>query len=195
MKLTILHQETNSRLELLLRTFLGWLYIYLPHGFLLFFVGIWSAILTFISFFIILFTGKYPQSYFEFQVGLYQWHLRVNAAMFNLVDGYPAFGVKSSEDKVKLEATNPESLSRLLLIVKLLFGFLYVGVPHGFLLFFRFIGAFVISFLGFWAILFTGKMPASFHSFLTGTLRWSMRVTFYLLFMTDEYPPFTGKEI
>ena len=38
MKLTIKHQETYSRLELLLRTFFGWLYILIPHYFVLLFV-------------------------------------------------------------------------------------------------------------------------------------------------------------
>ena len=40
MKLTIEHQESYSRGELLLRTFFGWLYIVIPHLFILLFVSL-----------------------------------------------------------------------------------------------------------------------------------------------------------
>ncbi|MFC2155921.1 hypothetical protein ACFLRB_05480 [Acidobacteriota bacterium] len=62
MKLTIKHQESYSRGELLLRTFFGWIYIVIPHDFALWLVGIWAGILSFLAWWVILFTGKYPQS-------------------------------------------------------------------------------------------------------------------------------------
>jgi len=67
MKLTIKNQERYSRGELILRTLFGWIYIAIPHGFLLFFVGIWSSILSFVAFWIILFTARYPQSFLNFR--------------------------------------------------------------------------------------------------------------------------------
>ncbi|NQY67733.1 MAG: DUF4389 domain-containing protein, partial [Flavobacteriales bacterium] len=90
MKLYIERQESYSKTELLLRGFLGFLYIDLPHAFLLMFFGIWSRILTFLSMWIILFTGRYPESFFEFQVGLMRWNVRWKARSYNLADGYPA---------------------------------------------------------------------------------------------------------
>lgn len=53
MKFDITQQESFSRSELLLRTFLGWLYITVPHTLVLFFVGIWSSILHFIAWWVI----------------------------------------------------------------------------------------------------------------------------------------------
>ena len=103
MKLTIQHQERYSRGELLLRTLFGWLYILIPHVFILVFVGLWGAILQFVAFWIILFTGRYPQSMFEFQVGLMKWNLRVSARLYNVSDGYPAFGVKSTDENTDLD--------------------------------------------------------------------------------------------
>jgi hypothetical protein len=195
MKLTIQHQERYSRLELLLRTFFGWLYMALPHGFILMFLGIWSAILTFVAFWVILFTGRYPQSMYEFQVGNMRWGIRLRARMINLSDGYPGFGINASDDHVTFEMAYPESLSRGLLLLRLFFGWIYVIIPHGFMLFFRSIATWVVIFLAWWIVLFTGEYPASFHSYATGLLRWSARVNAYMLFMTDEYPPFTGKEV
>jgi hypothetical protein len=194
MKLNITHQESYSRGDLLLRTFFGWLYILLPHFFLLIFVSIWANILTFISWWVILFTGRYPQSFFEFQVGLHRWSTRLNARMFNLVDGYPEFGVNGTDDRTSLEIPYPESLSRGTLLLKTFLGIFYVMIPHGFCLFFVSIWAQILSFISWWVVLFTGKFPASFHEYIVGLLRWSMRVNLYIGLMTDEYPKFSGKE-
>ena len=194
MKLTITHQEKYSRGELLLRTFFGWLYIGIPHLFLLFFVGIWSAILSFVTFWVVLFTGRFPESIFKFQIAMSNWSLRVEASLLNLVDGYPEFFPSGKSDKVSLEVPRPERVSRGLVIVRLLFGMIYVGIPHGICLGFRLIGTGVLQFLAWWAVLFTGTYPSRWHAFNVGTYRWSTRMSLYLGYFTDEYPKFTGKE-
>src|SRR5258708_1920874 len=136
MTFTIKRAESLSRGELLLRTIFGFIYIYLPHGFILIFVALWGAILGFISWWIILFTGRYPQSYFEYQVGLIRWATRLRARQFNLTDGYPAFGIDSKDEAITVDVEYPESLSRGTLLLRAFFGWLYVGIPHGFCLFF-----------------------------------------------------------
>ena len=194
MKLSITRQESYSRGELLLRTLFGWLYIAIPHGFLLFFLGIWSAILAFVTFWIVLFTGSFPQSIFEYQYKLMKWSLRLQATMFNLVDGYPAFGLDGTSEKVNLELAKPEKVNQGMVIVRALFGFIYVMIPHGFCLYFRMIGTAVLAFLGWWAVLFTGKYPEKWHGFNVGTFRWALRISLYLGYFTDLYPTFSGKE-
>ena len=194
MKFTIQHQERYSRGQLLLRSFFGFLYIGIPHIFLLFFVGIWAAILMFCAWWVVLFTAKYPRGIFDFQVKLYNWQTRLSASMYNLVDGYPPFGVNGKSDKVSLEAEYPEKLSRGLLLLRLLFGYFYVMIPHAFCLLFRAIGTYIVMFLAWWAVLFTGKYPATWHAFVVGQLRWGLRINLYMGFMTDQYPPFSGKE-
>jgi len=193
MNFEVKHQETYSRGELLLRSIFGYIYIVIPHMFILMFLGIWSQILTFISFWVILFTGSYPESFFNFQVNLMKWSTRVNLRLYNLSDGYPAFGLEVEDDAFTLDIPYPETLSRGMALVKMLFGAFYVGIPHGFILIFRMIATMVLLFLAFWAVLFTGEYPESWHRFNVGTLRWTLRVNLYLLFMTDDYPPFTGK--
>jgi hypothetical protein len=194
MTLTIKHQEKYSRGQLILRTLFGAIYIGIPHFFLLFFVGIWSAIISFITFWAVLFTGKFPESFFNFQIGFNNWSLRLQATLANLVDGYPAFFPKGTSDSVKLEVKRPEKVSRGLVILRLLFGGIYVGIPHGFCLFFRAIATAFLGFLAWFAILFAGKYPARWHAFNVGTYRWSTNVSLYLGYFTDEYPKFTGKE-
>lgn len=194
MNFTVTHQESYSRGDLLLRTFFGWLYIGIPHFFMLFFASIWSAILSFIAWWSILFTGRYPESFYNFQIGLAKWNLRVSARMFNLADGYPSFGASGTDDKTDIVIEYPENLSRGTLLLKTFFGFFYVMLPHSFCLFFRFIATQFLVFLGWWVILFTGKLPQSWHNFIVGTLRWQQRVSLYMGLMTDKYPPFSGRE-
>jgi hypothetical protein len=195
MRLRVTHQERYSRGELLLRTIFGFFYIMLPHLFVLFFMSLWGAVLGFIAFWVVLFTGKYPQSMFEFQAGLIRWNLRLNARLLNIADGYPAFGINATDDKVLFEIENPERISRGLVLVRLFFGFFYVMLPHGFVLMFYGIWVMILSFLAWWIVLFTGKYPKSFHNDMVGYLRWSERVNLYMSFMTDKYPPFTGNEL
>ena len=195
MKLTIQHQERYSRGELLLRTFFGWLYILIPHYFLLMFVGLWGVILQFVAFWVILFTGRYPQSMFEFQVGLLKWSIRLSARMFNVSDGYPAFGIKSTDEYTDLVVPYPEKVSRGLMLLRLFFGIFYVYLPHMFILYFRAVFVGILTFLAWWVVLFTAKYPDFMFDWVTGQIRWIMRVSLYMMYMTDTYPPFTGDEL
>lgn len=195
MKLSIQHQESYSRGELLLRTFFGWIYILIPHYFLLVFVGLWGAILQFVAFWVILFTGRYPQSMFEFQVGLLKWSLRLSARLLNVSDGYPAFGIKSTDESTDLVIPYPEKVSRGLVLLRLFFGIFYVYLPHMFILYFRAIFVGVLIFLAWWVVLFTGKYPDYMFDWVTGQIRWQLRVALYMMYMTDTYPPFTGDEL
>lgn len=195
MKLSIKHQESYSRVELLLRTFFGWIYILIPHYFLLLFVGLWGAILQFAAFWVILFTGRYPQSMFEFQVGLLKWSLRLSARLLNVSDGYPAFGIKSTDEYTDLDIPYPEKVSRGLVLLRLFFGIFYVYLPHMFILYFRAIFVGILIFLAWWVVLFTGKYPDYMFDWVTGQIRWQLRVTLYMMYMTDTYPPFTGDEL
>lgn len=195
MKLKVNHQESYSRLELLLRTLFGALYIALPHGFLLFFVMIWSQILKIIAFWAILFTGKYPKSLFDFQAGLIRWNIRLSARLYNLADGYPAFGIGGSDEYTSFEPEYPENVSRGLMLLRFFFGSIFVYIPHYFILFFRSIFVSILIFLAFWIVLFTGNYPETMQSWVVGQLRWGTRVGLYMSYMTDKYPAFTGDEL
>ncbi len=193
MQLYIEHQESYSRSSLLVRSIFGLFFIVFPHTVALAIAGLWGAVLRFISFWVILFTGRYPESMFEYQVGLMNWSLRLNATLLNLVDGYPPFGVSSRPDNVQLVVEYPESIDRGLVLLRVFLGAFYVVLPHGIVLYFRTLLGLVIAFLAFLAVLFSGHYPKGFHNFMVGTLRWQTRISLYMSFMTDEYPPFSSK--
>jgi hypothetical protein len=187
------YPERLSRGILLLKTFLGWL-ILIPHCICLGFLVFVASFVIIISWFAVLFTGKYPKSLFNYMVGLQNWGIRIGAYYYLLRDEYPGFGFESSYP-ASFKVTYPEKLSRGILLLRTFFGWIYVGIPHVFCLYFRLIGLMFVLFVAWWAILFTGKIPKSMFSYISGTFRWSCNFGAYLMFLTDEYPPFTGKEV
>ncbi|MDB9873796.1 DUF4389 domain-containing protein [Flavobacteriaceae bacterium] len=194
MKLSVTYQESYSRSELLLRTIFGPFYIVLPHVFLLLFMGLWGTILSLIAFITILFTGRYPESMFEFQVQLLRWQLRVNARIQHLSDGYPSFGLSGTDEYTSFEVEYPERISRGATLLRIIFGVIYVILPHAFILYFRILWGSILQIYAWFSVLFTSKFPKSAHNFLVGTLRWQYRVNLYMANMTDVYPPFSGDE-
>lgn len=192
MELYIKYQEEYSKSQLLMRAFFGFFYILIPHGFMLMFAGILGYIYSIIGIFSVLFTGVYPENMFHYQVGLQRWSLRVNARMLHLVDGNPPFGRDAEDELVNLEVPYPEQLSQGDAIKKFFIGWL-LAIPHVFILYFRFIGAMVLTQLAFWVILFTGHYPPGWHKFVVETLRYSVRVGLYFGYLDDRYPPFSGK--
>ncbi len=76
--------------------FVKWLLI-IPHWWLLSLLVWGSAFATFLSWWAILFTGRYPRSLFEFNVAVQQWSARVNGyAVLLATDEYPPFSLGRS---------------------------------------------------------------------------------------------------
>ena len=92
-----------------------------------------------------------------------------------------------------LSIERPEKLSRGILILRLLFGWAYIGIPHGVCLALYGIAVAIIAIIAWFAVLFTGKYPEGMFKFIEGYFRWQWRVQSYWVFMTDKYPPFSGE--
>ena len=89
----------------------------------------------------------------------------------------------SSRVEVRFGSTQPQR--RWTVLIRFI-----LVIPQIIVLFFVGIGAAVVAFLGWFAALFTGRLPESFAKFLLGYIRWSTRVYAYSFLMTDVYPPF-----
>lgn len=193
MKFGVKHQDSYSRGELLLRSFFGFFYIIIPHMFVLLFVSIASSFVNMIAFWAILFTGKFPPGLFNFQLGVRRWNLRLGARLSNLSDGYPAFGINAEDPNTMIEMEPPVKSNRGTVLLRAMFGFIYVIIPHFFCLAFLMYAKGFVGMIAFWVILFTGKYPAGMHRFVVGVDRWAFRVGAYMTYMTDTYPPFSLK--
>ena len=193
MQFNVAYQSSYSRGALLLRSFFGWLYIGIPHIFVMMFVNIYTCILAFIAWWVVLITGKYPRSWFDTQVKMLAWQMRLQAALNNLTDENPAIGLNGTSKSVTLKVDYPASLSRGKVLLRAFFGFIYVMIPHGFCLTFRMWLGSIFMLVAWWVVLITGKYPQSMFDFNVGSLRWMLRINLYWALLTDEYPPFSGK--
>ncbi len=67
-------------------------FLALPHYVVLFFLGIAAVVAVVVSWFAILFTGRYPRVLFDFVEGVIRWSNRVTGyAMILVTDQYPPF--------------------------------------------------------------------------------------------------------
>lgn len=193
MKIDVRLQESYSRGELLLRTFFGFLYILIPHFFCLIFIALANLFVKMIAFWAILITGKMPRGIFDFQLNVARWILRLNARMLNLSDGYPVIGLKKTDNNTIIDVEYPETISRGSMLLRAFFGVFYINLPHGFCLMFVSLGVGIVTGINFWIILITGKHVPALHGYITGILRWGIRVNLYSSYLTQEYPPFSLK--
>ena len=165
--------------------FVKWLLVF-PHFLILGVFGYLVELTTFISWFAILFTARYPRALFDLAVVYFRWSARAGAYVALLRDEYPPFGGGNSEYPVRLDIQYPERLSRLLIFVKWL-----LAIPHMVILGLLGILGLAVYVIAWFAILFTGRFPRSLFDFLVGIGRWYLRVYAYVWLMRDEYPPFS----
>ena len=65
-----------------------------------------------------------------------------------------------------------------------------LAIPHFVVLYVYGLALGVVTFLAFFAILFTGNIPRSMFDFMVGVYRYQWRVGSYLYFMRESYPSF-----
>ncbi|HEX9016589.1 MAG TPA: DUF4389 domain-containing protein [Chloroflexota bacterium] len=135
---------------------------------------------------LIVFRQKYPRWWFDWNLELMRFSLRVAAYLALLGDRYPS---TDEEQAVHVDLVYPGvrvDLNRWLPLVKW-----FLAIPHYIVLFFLYIGAVVAVIIAWFAILFTASYPRGLFDYVVGVMRWHLRVVAYaFLLITDRYPPF-----
>lgn len=135
----------------------------------------------------LLFRWKYPRWWFDWNLALSKFGLRVAAYLWLLTDGYPS---TDEEQTVHLTIKYPEVTRELKVGLALVKWFL--AIPHCVVLAFLFVGAIGAVIIAWFAILFTARYPRGLFDFVVGVMRWAVRVSAYaFLLVTDVYPPFS----
>jgi hypothetical protein len=135
----------------------------------------------------LLFRWKYPRWWFDWNLNLSRFSLRVAAYFWLLTDGYPS---TDEEQTVHLTMRYPEVTRELKVGLPLVKWFL--AIPHYFVLAFLFVGVVGAVIIAWFAILFTARYPRGLFDFVVGVMRWAVRVSAYaFVLVTDVYPPFS----
>ena len=180
-----------------------WIWIFkwllaIPHYIILCFLWIAFVVVSFISFWAIVFTGKYPKGLFDFNSGVLRWTWRVGFYSYQALgtDKYPPFSLDPDPNyPADLEIPYPEKLSQGLVWIK----WWLLAIPHYIVVVIIQGGTgensgggltTILALFGAIALLFTGKYPADIFRLVIGLNRWVYRVAAYASLMRDEYPPF-----
>jgi hypothetical protein len=134
----------------------------------------------------IVFRQKYPRWWYDWNLALIGFSVRVSSYLALLRDEYPS----TDEDQaVHITMSYPnvqQDLNRWLPLIKW-----FLAIPHYILLFILGIAAFVCVIVAWFAILVTGRYPRSLFTFVVDVERWALRVAAYTaVLVTDQYPPF-----
>ena len=182
--LRIDYPERLSRLLL----FVKWLFV-IPALIVVGLYGIAVFITTFISFWAILFTGRYPSGLFDFAREYMALYART-AAYFPLLltDRYPLASRLETDEEVRYEVEQPEELSRGLLLLKLVTFFLgVVGTLTTLVAWFLVL---LVAIPAWFVILFAGRFPRAMFNFTVSLAQWTVRVTAWQWLMRDEWSLF-----
>ena len=137
----------------------------------------------------LLFRRKYPRWWFDWNVALTNFSLRVVSYLALLRDEYPSTDDAQAVHVVLAYPDAAVDLNRWLPLIKWL-----LAIPHLIVLAFLAIGVLGCVIVAWFAILFTGRYPRALFDFVVGVLRWGLRVSAYaFLLTTDRYPPFSTR--
>ena len=171
------------------RPLVNWLLV-LPQGLWLMILILVLEVLAFISWFVILITGRLPEGFGDFMVGVLRYQWRVLAYLYAWTDQYPTFslpnGYADPGDYPAVMSATPElERNRFTVLVRII-----MVIPQYFVLYFVGIAASVLLFIAWFAVLITGRWPDGMRRFCIGYYRWSIRVQAYFFLVLDAYPPF-----
>ena len=173
------------------RPLVQWL-LAIPHLIVTYVLTAVAEVCALISWFAILFTGKMPAGLANMICMALRYSNRASAYAGWLHDKYPPFEFTSTPAdpggtpvQVNLQPTL-EGRNRLTCALRILWMIpaaiftLLIGIVGG-----------ICQFIGFFAVLFTGKWPAGLRGWVMKSMNASLRLNAYAFLLTDVYPPFS----
>jgi len=153
--------------------------------------GIAAGVVTFIAWFALLFTGRYPQGMYDFNAKYLRMYTRTNGFYYLATDQWPPFhGDPDDSYPVRVGVAPPkEEYSRMKVLFRII-----IGIPVYFLALIQGLIALVVTIIAWFAILFTGRFSEGLYNPLRSALAYTTRAGAYFLLITEDYPPFSYDE-
>jgi hypothetical protein len=174
------------------RPFVNWLLV-IPHLLVLWALQTVSEVLSIISWFAILFTGKNLDGIERYQAMYMRYSARTGMFWGFLREEYPPFSFEMTnadpgdDPRVRLEVDSDlENRNRLTTAFRLI-----LAIPQLLFAILISIGLFFVVLAAAFVVLFTGRWNDGMRDFAVGATRYFTRLNAYLLLLTDRYPPFS----
>jgi hypothetical protein len=177
--------EKRSRLTTFFRGLLA-----IPHLIAVLFYVFAAEIVTFIAWFALLFTGRYPQGMYDFVAGALRYGTRVCGYVFLLTDEYPPFsGDPATPYPVDLNIGPPKAeYSRLKVLFRIILMIPVYIIAYAMQIVFE-VGALIAWF----AIVILGRQPKGLQDMIVLGMSYHQRAYGYFFLLTEDWPPFTDE--
>lgn len=172
------------------RPLVHWL-LGIPHFVVAYLLSQVGGLISFISWLVIVFTGRLPVGLANFQCLVIRYTTRTYSYSLWLREAYPPFDFTPSPEDPGgdpfMVAFTPALEDRNRLTVGLRFIWM---IPAALFAMVLTIAAMAVTFVSFFAVLFTGRYPEGMHGFMIRVGRYLVRFSAYYYLLADEYPPF-----
>lgn len=165
--------------------------LYIPHGIILNPLQTLSRAVFFVYWLMLIFTGKLHPGLYGLMAMYERYNARASGFLVGYSETYPPFDFNASTadnntyPPIRLTLPPvPESVPRsaALNVLK--------AIPHFVVLAVYFLGAAVVAFIGWFAVLFTGAWPRGMRAFVVRVSNYYFRVWTYVAMVENDYPPF-----
>jgi hypothetical protein len=164
----------------------------LPHFIVVMLYSLISSILGFLNQLIIITAGRNIEDFSAMQENTLRYMLSINALIAGVVDEMPVYAGRPDIDHpLQLSVTYPFRNSRILAALRLSgLGILFITLPHLFVLMIISAAMPVIYLASLVSILITARCPHILFDFAGRYLRYSARISAFMMGLVDEYPTF-----
>ena len=177
-RLRLTDRVERSRLTVFFRLLLA-----VPHLIWLLLWSVLALLAVVVAWVVALATGRVPSALHRFLAAWVRYTMHVGAFLFLIGGPFPGFVGAAGSYPVDVAIDPPErqhravTLFRIWLVIPaLMLGGAYTAV------------VWLVALLGWWAALWTGRMPEGLRNLGAVSLRYTAQVNAYLFLLTDTYP-------
>jgi hypothetical protein len=177
--------EKRSRLTTFFRAILA-----IPHFIVLYVWGLLAGLAVIIAWFALVFTGRYPQSIYDFVAGFQRYSTAAYGYMALLTDDYPPFSADTDGYAVQLSIPPPKAeYNRMKVLFRII-----LAIPVFIITYAMQIVWEIGSFIAWFVIVVLGKQPKGLQDMIALGLSYQQRAYAYIFLLTEDWPPFTDPD-